>query len=198
MSHAAVLLLQNPTVIAPFSGHPHPQAREALSYSLLLYYNDTGRHQIEQDCCVRDLMNIFTYGSLMYPSVMRAVTGREFPSKKVRVQNYARFKVKGESYPGLTPFEDALTEGVLYMDVDAISVSRLDDFEGELYERSEIPVEGEALPAQTYVIKARYRDRLSAEAWDPKPFEKDDLLEFMKTYRGFANTAALFDEEKKG
>ena len=39
-------------------------------------------------------MNIFTYGSLMFPSVMKAVTGREFASKKARVKNYARFKVK--------------------------------------------------------------------------------------------------------
>lgn len=167
---------------------------------MLLYYNDTGRHQIEQDCGVRDLMNIFTYGSLMFPAVMKAVTGREFPSKKARVQNYVRFKVKGESYPGLTPLESVLTEGVLYMDVDALSVRRIDDFEGELYERREIAMEaldGESLTANTYVVKAQYRDRLSSEEWDPKHFEKADLLEFMNTYRGFFNPATAFEEEKK-
>jgi gamma-glutamylcyclotransferase (GGCT)/AIG2-like uncharacterized protein YtfP len=145
-------------------------------------------------------MNIFTYGSLMYPSVMRAVTGREFPSKKARVQNYARFKVEGESYPGLIPSEGALTEGVLYMNVDPLSVGRLDDFEGELYERGEIAVDaldGKSIIAQTYVVKARYRDRLSSEEWNPTHFERDDLLEFMNTYRGFVQTAPAFDEEKK-
>ena len=143
-------------------------------------------------------MDIFTYGTLMFPLVMKAVTGREFPLKKARVRNCARFKVKGESYPGLTPLKGAETEGVLYVDVDALSVRRLDDFEGELYERAEIPAHtlgGESLTAQTYVIKAQYRDRLSSEEWDPRHFEKADLLEFMATYRGFVNTATAFDEE---
>jgi gamma-glutamylcyclotransferase (GGCT)/AIG2-like uncharacterized protein YtfP len=127
----------------------------------------------------------------MFPSVMKAVTGREFSAEKARVQNYVRFKVKGESYPGLTPLEGAVTEGVLYRDVDALSVRRLDDFEGELYERTEIPADtlvGESLTAQTYLIKARHRDRLSSEPWDPEHFEKADLIDFMARYWGFNRT----------
>jgi hypothetical protein len=86
-------------------------------------------------------MNIFTYGSLMFPSVLKAVTGREFAAKKARVKNCARFRVKGES-----------------------------------------------LTAQTYAIKAEYRDRLSSKEWDPTHFEKADLLEFMASYRAFHRT----------
>ena len=136
-------------------------------------------------------MNIFTYGSLMFPSVMKAVTGREFSSRNARVKNHARFKVIGESYPGLTPLEGAVTEGVLYLDVDAFSVKRLDDFEEELYERagiSAVALDGESLMAQTYLIKPQYRDRLSSEPWDAEHFEKADLLQFMATYRGFVNS----------
>jgi gamma-glutamylcyclotransferase (GGCT)/AIG2-like uncharacterized protein YtfP len=136
-------------------------------------------------------MNIFTYGSLMFPPVMKAVTGREFPCKKARVRDYGRFKVIGESYPGLTPLEGAVTEGVLHLDVDDFSVRRLDDFEGKLYERTEISAEaldGESLVAQTYLIKPQYRDRLSSEPWDPEHFEKADLIDFMASYRGFNRT----------
>lgn len=136
-------------------------------------------------------MHIFTYGSLMFPSVMKAVTGREFSSRNARVKNHARFKVIGESYPGLTPLEGAVTEGVLYLDVDAFSVKRLDDFEEELYERagiSAVALDGESLMAQTYLIKPQYRDRLSSEPWDPEHFEKADLIDFMASYRGFNRT----------
>jgi gamma-glutamylcyclotransferase (GGCT)/AIG2-like uncharacterized protein YtfP len=139
-------------------------------------------------------MNIFTYGSLMFSSVMKAVTGREFPSRKARVKNYARFKVNGESYPGLTPLESAVTEGVVYSGVDALSVKRLDDFEGQMYERTEISAEaldGESLTAQTYLIRPQYRNRLSSEPWDPEHFEKAELIEFMATYRGFMNSATV-------
>ena len=136
-------------------------------------------------------MNIFTYGSLMFPSVMKAITGLEFPAKKARVKNYARFKVKGESYPGLTPLKGAVTEGVLYIGVDVLSVRRLDDFEGEFYERGEVAadtLDGESLIVHAYVIKAQYRDRLSSEPWDPERFEANDLRGFMASYRGFHRT----------
>ncbi len=138
-----------------------------------------------------DLMNIFTYGSLMFPAVMKAVTGREFSSRNARVKNHARFRVKGESYPGLTPLEGAFTEGALYIGVDVLSVRRLDDFEGELYERSEISadaLDGESLIAHAYLIKPQYRDRLSSDQWDPERFEKADLIDFMASYRGFHRT----------
>jgi len=141
-----------------------------------------------------DLMNIFTYGSLMFPAVMKAVTGRDFSSRNARVKNHVRFRVRGESYPGLTPLEGAVTQGVLHLNVDALSLRRLDDFEGEMYERTEISAEaldGESLMAQTYLIKPQYRDRLSSEPWDPEHFEKADLVQFMATYRGFMNSATV-------
>jgi len=141
-----------------------------------------------------DLMDIFTYGSLMFPAMMKAVTGRDFSSRNARVKNHARFRVRGESYPGLTPLEGAVTQGVLHLNVDALSLRRLDDFEGEMYERTEISAEafdGESLMAQTYLIKPQYRDRLSSEPWDPEHFEKADLVQFMATYRGFMNSATV-------
>jgi len=141
-----------------------------------------------------DLMDIFTYGSLMFPAVMKAVTGRDFSSRNARVKNHARFRVRGESYPGLTPLKGAVTQGVLHLNVDALSLRRLDDFEGEMYERTEISAEaldGESLMAQTYLIKPQYRDRLSSEPWDPEHFEKADLVQFMATYRGFMNSATV-------
>jgi hypothetical protein len=130
----------------------------------------------------------------MFPVVMKAVTGREFPSRKARLKSHARFKVIGESYPGLTPLKGAVTEGVLYIGVDVLSVRRLDDFEGELYGRMEIQAEmidGESLAAQAYLIRPQFRDRLSSEPWDPKHFEKAYLVEFMASYPGFLNAGKI-------
>ncbi len=59
-------------------------------------------------------MNIFAYGTLMIPSVMYAVTGRHFRSQKAILKDYARFTVKGESYPGIIPVMNAITEGKIY------------------------------------------------------------------------------------
>jgi len=134
-------------------------------------------------------MNIFAYGTLMIPAVMYAVTGRHFRSQKAILRDYACFTVKGESYPGIIPVTDAITEGKIYLNVDELSLGQLDTFEGDLYQRTRILVETEAketLNAETYVIKSKYLGYLSLKGWDVKEFIKKDLEVFLMTYSGFA------------
>ncbi|MBW2602750.1 MAG: gamma-glutamylcyclotransferase [Deltaproteobacteria bacterium] len=59
-------------------------------------------------------MNIFTYGTLMLPRVMYAVTARKLRFVDAMLRGYARFTVKGESYPGIIPVTEAVTEGIIY------------------------------------------------------------------------------------
>ena len=133
-------------------------------------------------------MNIFTYGTLMLPSVMRKVVGKDFASRRAVLKGYARFQVKGVTYPGIIPREAATTDGVLYLDVDDSSVGTLDEFEGDLYERVVVEVEtedGDALPACTYVVRPERADCLSARSWDLAEFRQNGLDEFLSTYEGF-------------
>ena len=127
-------------------------------------------------------MNIFAYGTLMVPAVMYAVTAQHFRFKKVMLKGYARFTVKGESFPGIIPVTDKSTEGILYFNVDELSLERLDIFEGDLYQRTPIIVatEGEEiLTAETYEIKPEYRGYLSSKKWDVKKFIQKDLETFL-------------------
>jgi gamma-glutamylcyclotransferase (GGCT)/AIG2-like uncharacterized protein YtfP len=133
-------------------------------------------------------MNIFTYGTLMIPEVMAAVTTREFRSIDAILKGYARFTVKGESYPGIIPATDAVTEGIIYFDVDKLSLERLDAFEGDLYQRIQIMAETkekETLNADTYVIKPKFRSYLSSLEWNIKEFAQKHLKTFLETYTGF-------------
>jgi gamma-glutamylcyclotransferase (GGCT)/AIG2-like uncharacterized protein YtfP len=133
-------------------------------------------------------LNIFAYGTLMIPSVMHAVTARHFRFQKAILRDYARFRVKGESYPGIIPVTDAITEGIVYFNVNEFSLEQLDTFEGDLYERTRIRVETqekEILNAQAYVIQSKYLGYLSRKEWDVKEFIKKDLEMFLMTYSGF-------------
>jgi len=133
-------------------------------------------------------MNIFTYGTLMIPDVMYAVTTRGFRFKNAILRSYARFTVKGESYPGIIPVADAVTEGSIYFDVDESSLERLDAFEGDLYQRTPILAEmegGETFNAEAYVIKPEYRGYLSSKEWNVKEFAQKHLEAFLETYQGF-------------
>ena len=133
-------------------------------------------------------MNIFTYGTLMIPGVMYSVTAREFRFKNASLRGYVRFTVKGESYPGIIPETDAVTEGIIYFDVDKLSLERLDAFEGDLYQRTSVRVEtekDEILNAETYVIKPKYRGYLSSKEWNVKEFNQKHLGAFLETYQSF-------------
>lgn len=133
-------------------------------------------------------MNIFTYGTLMIPEVMVAVTTREFLALEAILKGYARFTVKDESYPGIIPVTDAVTKGIIYFDMDKLSLERLDAFEGDLYQRKPVRVETEKeeiLNAETYVIKPKYRSCLSSKGWNAEEFAQKHLSAFLETYSGF-------------
>ena len=133
-------------------------------------------------------MKIFTYGTLMIPDVMYAVTTREFRFKDAILRGYARFTVKGESYPGIIPVADTVTEGIIYFDVDELSLERLDAFESDLYQRTPVRVEtekDEILNAETYVVRPEYRGYLSSKEWNVKEFNQKHLGAFLETYLGF-------------
>jgi gamma-glutamylcyclotransferase (GGCT)/AIG2-like uncharacterized protein YtfP len=133
-------------------------------------------------------MKLFVYGTLMIPSVMYAVTTRKFRSADAVLRGYARYTVKGESYPGIIPETDAVTEGIVRLDVDELSLKRLDAFEGDLYQRTPISVEtekGAIFNVETYIVKPEYRDSLSTKKWNLEEFSKNHLESFLKTYSGF-------------
>jgi gamma-glutamylcyclotransferase (GGCT)/AIG2-like uncharacterized protein YtfP len=133
-------------------------------------------------------MHVFAYGSLMIPSVMEAVTGRRFAARKALLHGYARFRLEGASYPGLIPQVNAKTDGMLYLDVDAQSIARLDAFEGDFYDRVRVEVDVEAggrLAGEAYVVGPAHRHRLSSEAWRIDDFRREHLATFLASYPGF-------------
>jgi gamma-glutamylcyclotransferase (GGCT)/AIG2-like uncharacterized protein YtfP len=137
-------------------------------------------------------MNIFSYGTLMISSVMYAVTARRFRLEKAILKGYARFTVIGESYPGIIPQADANTEGIIYFNVDKMSLQRLDTFEGELYQRAPVRVDTERkemVNAESYIIKPEYRGFLSSKAWDVKTFTQTYLETFLESYQGFSKNS---------
>ncbi len=120
-------------------------------------------------------MNIFTYGTLMEPSLFRAVCGKAFLSKKAVLSEYARYRVKNETYPGIIHSPGRRVKGVVYLDVDDGSIHRLDRFENVyFYFRTAVSVKAETgmIPAETYAVKWEHRDVLSHEAWDFENFRK--------------------------
>lgn len=127
----------------------------------------------------------FTYGSLMCEDIFHAVTGQRCPSEPARLSGYRRHPVRGEDYPGIRPAHDAHIDGVLYQDLGATTLQKLDVFEGGQYLREAVDVltqNGTRVRAWVYVFHPDYAHRLGAGDWDTGHFLQHGKARFMRRH----------------
>jgi gamma-glutamylcyclotransferase (GGCT)/AIG2-like uncharacterized protein YtfP len=139
-------------------------------------------------------MHVFTYGTLMFPEVWRAVVGRDFTTVAGSAAGFAIYRVAGAVFPGIvaTTEQDAV-RGIVYLDVDEASLARLDVFEDDFYERQAMWIscdDGERREAHAYVVPPYHRSALTDERWDRDQFVASGGLEqFIRRFAGFARAA---------
>jgi gamma-glutamylcyclotransferase (GGCT)/AIG2-like uncharacterized protein YtfP len=135
-------------------------------------------------------MHVFTYGTLMFPDVWRAVVGKEFETVAATAARFEIYYVRDAVYPGIIAAADGSVSGLVYLDVDTESIARLDAFEGNDYCRRQIEVthsdDGQQLLADAYVIPPANRHLLTNEPWTAKKFAaRGGLARFVARYAGF-------------
>ncbi len=131
-------------------------------------------------------MRLFAYGTLMIPAVMQAVTGSSFAAREATLGGYARFRVRGEAFPGAIRFAGHQIEGMLYEGLDPATMRLLDRFEGTLYRRRLVRLAAEApedVVAVVYVIRSRAL--LSHARWDVDRFRRRHLRYYLRMCRAF-------------
>jgi len=130
--------------------------------------------------------HVFTYGTLVFPEVMDAVTGRTFVQVGATLAGFTRVCVRGAVYPAAREQGGGSIAGLLYLDVGAAALTRLDRFEGELYERRSVRVmrdDGASSAAQVYVVPPARYGRLEPRAWDVEQFRREHLASYVARCR---------------
>jgi len=99
--------------------------------------------------------DVFVYGTLRDPDLVRRLAGRTFAQRSAVLRGYRRVEPAGR-YPWIEPCAEAQVEGILLCDVDDAALARLDEYEdeGRLYAREEVEVrlvDGSKRRCQTYV-----------------------------------------------
>ncbi len=120
-----------------------------------------------------EVHRLFCYGTLMFPEVMMRVAGPVGSMREAGLAGFGVYRLGGLPYPGLVARPGAMAQGVLYEGLTMAQLRRLDSYEGELYRRRRVMVEGSA--AWTYVVAPRYRHRLTAKGWNASQFAQQDL-----------------------
>jgi gamma-glutamylcyclotransferase (GGCT)/AIG2-like uncharacterized protein YtfP len=99
-------------------------------------------------------VHLFVYGTLMDPQRVAALTGKHFARVEATLVGFERHASRF-GYPYILPKPGATVHGLLLLDVDPVSLQRLDAYEaeGDLYRRRsvEVLVAGAPVRAMTYV-----------------------------------------------
>lgn len=134
------------------------------------------------------MKNVFVYGSLMFDDVWNRIVQCQYEKNTAVLAGYKRLCVKGKTYPGLVKTFGCSVEGVVYLNVSAQDIQRLDRFEGEYYKKIPVAVSSEgshALDAEVYLFRQSYKHLLGNTPWDPDQFQTHHLRQFITNYGGF-------------
>lgn len=133
-------------------------------------------------------MNLFAYGTLQVPAVMERVAGGPVAAPEPAVlTGYRRFLLRDKTYPGIVETAEATVAGMLFRDLTAEVVRRLDAFEDPIYERLPVRVTlgAETVDAFAYVVPVARRGLLDTVEWSLERFRERDLTRFLETHGGW-------------
>lgn len=126
--------------------------------------------------------SLYTYGTLQVGALIGQIVGRPLVGVAARLEGYVRYRVAGRVYPAIVEAAGAEVPGVVYAELGADDLERLDRYEGGLYARRELPVwVGEdAIVASTYVLRPEFEHRLSSEPWELEEFVREHLESYLQ------------------
>ncbi|WP_027859304.1 gamma-glutamylcyclotransferase family protein [Marinobacterium jannaschii] len=127
--------------------------------------------------------NLFTYGTLMIPEVIKAVLKRT-PDvyQRASLADHICRVLTDESFPGIKPARDEVTPGLLYKNISEEDLTLLDEYEGELFQRNKVTVltdDGNRAIAWSFVIKPQYAHLLSNQGWNWEQFIEEGLASYV-------------------
>ena len=122
----------------------------------------------------------------MFMELVKALTGYSYPAKFGQLNGYAQFVIKDEGQSAMIPFPDKVVDGVVYLDVDEVSLAKLDAYQGKVFTREEVSIEGEGgewLEAHAYCLKVSRKSLLTGAEWDEDRFRETYLQKALASCR---------------
>lgn len=124
-------------------------------------------------------IHLFAYGTLMVPQMVRRLLGRGITSVSGTLEDYACYAVKHQIYPAIVAVNGSNVSGLVYQDLMENDLEKLDQYEGDMYDRTEVRVQlsdGNYILCQTYVCKVEYYSYLDNKLWTPSKISPEGLL----------------------
>lgn len=134
-----------------------------------------------------DMATLFGYGTLSIPEIVKCLTGGALPTIPGTARGYARYRMKGRTYPGIVADPNGYTEGVLYEDLDAKALEIFHAYEDDVYETRVVPVATSThiVQAIAYVVPPDNLQLLSKDPWDAQHFMEQHGKRYLRMCRKF-------------
>ena len=116
----------------------------------------------------------------LVPEILEAVIGRRLAGRGATLRGYARFLMRGETFPAIIPHAASETRGLVFDGISARELAVLDAYEGAMYARVRVrPAldSGTKTDAMTYVLLSEHCDRLTDRPWDCERFAVEELVQ---------------------
>jgi gamma-glutamylcyclotransferase (GGCT)/AIG2-like uncharacterized protein YtfP len=133
--------------------------------------------------------HLFFYGTLMHPEVLGRVVRGRYRCEPAVLRGFARYRVRGQTYPAMIEEEGGIVEGVVRLDVSEDDVQRLDRFEGASYARALVHptrLSGDRVCCETFLLRKERESVIDSEEWSLSWFREHGLGEFMAGYHGWS------------
>ncbi|MGE0383246.1 MAG: gamma-glutamylcyclotransferase family protein [Gammaproteobacteria bacterium] len=130
---------------------------------------------------------VFAYGTLIFGELMEALTGSRWPAEPARLPGYARYRMRGQPYPGIVPAPGASVDGVLYRGLSPLALELIHRFEADLYDRIAVQVHciGGLARAAVYVVPEHRLDQVDDAPWSTEGFAARGLARYVRGCRSF-------------
>lgn len=127
------------------------------------------------------MQNIFIYGTLQSPGIVKKLTGKSFKTSEVILVGYKRNCVKNRDYPAIIQQEGSKTVGLLIENMDDLSLATISFYEGDEYEKKKVTVnsDGKSTTALTFVW-VNGNEFLENKDWDLNDFEETFLEHYIE------------------
>ncbi len=121
--------------------------------------------------------NLFVYGTLLYPELVYALTGKQFRTVDAILEDHQRLSIKHRSYPAVIPSKGARVNGKIIKDVDEASLAKIDFYEDKEYLRKHINIQNQ--PVQVYIYDGKIA-KLKDNDWDADSFYRNHFNFYLK------------------
>ncbi len=140
--------------------------------------------------------DVFAYGTLMLPEIVRALLERVPEGESARIAGYIRHPIRGEAYPGVIAQPGSAVDGVLWHGLRADEMALLDAWEGPYYERRRIAVhprsalDGGPLSAWAWVVLDEQAGVFETGDWSAPAFREQKAALWIESCRDFRRARA--------